>query len=74
MNELCVMDQTGDTKTIWDPANTEEVAAARSTFDRLRGKGYIAYRVAESGKKGEVMSAFDPQAGKVIMAPPMAGG
>ena len=73
-NELAVMDKTGDTKSIWDPDNQAEVEAARSTFNALKKKGYIAYRVGRDGEKAEVMNAFDPDAAQIIMAPPMAGG
>ena len=72
--ELCIMDHTGDTKTIWDVDNPDEVAAAKAQFDALKKKGYLAYSVKENGKKGELVTSFDAQAGKIIMSPPMAGG
>jgi hypothetical protein len=74
MAELCVMDMTGDSKTIWDPSNADEVAAARATFDTLKKKRYLAYKVKADGEKGELISDFDPTAGKIIMSPMMAGG
>lgn len=74
MNELRVIDPTGDTKTIWDPSRPDEVENARETFRKLKAKGYIAYRVDQGGNKAEIMAEFDPQAGKVIMAPPVVGG
>lgn len=73
-NELCVMDRTGDTRTIWNPDNEDETAAAKATFDRLKKKGYLAYRVDKSGDKAEAMSEFDPRAGKVILCPAVVGG
>ena len=72
--EMRVMDGTGDTKTIWDADNPDEVANARKTFDELRAKRYIAFRVNKLGNKGEQMSAFDPEAEKMILIPPMIGG
>jgi hypothetical protein len=72
--ELAVMDISGDTKTIWDTNNPDEVEAARDTFNRLKKKSYLAYRVADGGGKGEIMREFDPTAGKIIMSPMMAGG
>lgn len=72
--ELCVMDATGDTKTVFDPNNPDEVEAARETFKALKKKGYLAYRVEKSGDKGEALTEFDPQAGKIILCPPMRGG
>jgi hypothetical protein len=72
--ELIIMDHTGDTKIIWDPDKTDEVAQARETFDKLRKKGYAAYSVNRKGDKGEVIREFDPNAEKMILAPPTVGG
>jgi hypothetical protein len=72
--EMTVLDTTGDSKTTWDPNQPDEVSAARSTFDRLKGKGYIAYRVNQAGDKGEVMREFDATVGKMILSPPLVGG
>jgi len=74
MNEMTVLDQTGDTKTVWDPSHPEEVEAARKTFNELKRKGYIAYNVTEGGKKGLVINGFDPSVGQMILSPAMAGG
>ena len=74
MAELAVMDRTGDTKTIWDANNPDEVEVARETFNSLKKKRYIAYSVAGDGSKGSIITEFDPNAGKIIMSPPMAGG
>lgn len=74
MGELAVMDRTGDTKLIWDKDNPEDVAAARAMYDAQKAKGYMAYSVKKSGKPGEVLQAFDPDAEKIIMAAPLAGG
>jgi hypothetical protein len=71
---MCVMDRTGDTRTIFDPDNPDEVEAARETFKKLTKKGYLAYRVKGSGDKGEAMTEFDPTAGKIILTPPLRGG
>ena len=72
--ELCVIDKTGDTKTIWDPDNQDEVDVARATFDALKKKKYIAYSVSSNGKKNEIIHRFDPELGKIIMIPPVVGG
>jgi predicted acetyltransferase len=71
---LCVLDKTGDTKTIWDPSVADEVDAARAQYDKFKAKGYIAYKVDDKGEKSTVMGAFDPMAGKVIMARALTGG
>lgn len=74
MGEMRVVDPTGDTKTIWNSDDPDEVAAARDQFDTLRGKGFIAYRVDDEGDKSAVLREFDPEAEKMILRPPMAGG
>lgn len=68
------MDRTGDTKTMWDRRNANEVAAARKTFDELKQKGHVAYRVGDDGKATSVMTTFDPDAESVIIRPMAAGG
>jgi len=73
-NELRVIDETGDSKTTWDVNNPDEVEAARETFNKLKEKKYIAYSVKRNGKKGEIINEFDPDAGMIIMSPPVVGG
>ncbi len=73
-HELIALDETGDTKLIWDEDATDEVEAAKATFDRLRKKGYVAYSVNKKGDKGEVLTEFDPTAEKIILAPQLKGG
>ena len=72
-HSLAVMDATGDTKTIWNPNDLREVAAARSTFELLKKKGYLIYRVAAAGGKGVAMTEFDPTAEKMIATPALVG-
>lgn len=75
MHELRLMGAAGDTKIIWDPDNREEVKNAKRTFDEMVGdKGFMAFAVARAGEKGERIREFDPDAEKLIIAPPMAGG
>ena len=74
MRELAVMDNTGDTKTIWDADNKDEVEIARDTFDRLKKKGYMIYHVKKGGEQGEVMHKFDPEAEKMIAVPKVVAG
>ena len=72
--EMSIIDRTGDTKLVWDGDNPDEVSNAKRTFDDLKKKGYVAYSVAKGGAKGEVLRTFDPEAEKLIMAPPLVGG
>jgi hypothetical protein len=71
---MAVMDETGDTKTLWDPRRPDEVEVARNTFNTLKGKGYMIYKVGADGEKGSVMHEFDPKAEKLIAVPAVVGG
>lgn len=73
-HELCVLDETGDTRLIWEEGNQVEIDAAKRMFDDLRKKGYVAYSVNKKGDKGEVITEFDPSLEKLILAPQMRGG
>lgn len=77
MGEMSVMGKEGDTKTIWDPSNFEETEAARQLFEELVKKaGFVAFEVDSKGNKKakKRVDEFDPDLGKMIMVPPMAGG
>ena len=74
MGELAVLDQTGDTKYMWDKDKPDEVKEAEKTFKRFKKKSYIAYSVNKKGDKGSVMHTFDPKAERIILSPPVIGG
>jgi hypothetical protein len=72
---MAVMDtKAGDTKVIWDPDNTDEVAAAKAQFETLTKKGFAAYTVDDKGKRKEKIHKFDAKHEKLILAPAMVGG
>lgn len=73
-HEIAVMGTDGDTKTIWDPDNEDEVEVAKSTFKKFKDKGYLIYKVDKKGEKGEQLRIFDPDAAKMICVPPVVGG
>ena len=72
--ELIVLDDSGDTRLMWDPRIKDEVKASKEMFDKMKAKGYLAYTVKKNGDPGEVIREFDPKAGKIIMAPQLVGG
>lgn len=74
MGQIRIMGRTGDARLTWDTDNQHEVDAAEEMFDRLVRQHYTAFNVKENGREGEVMERFDPEAGKIIMVPPMSGG
>ncbi len=70
-----VMSHKGDEKYIWDTTLPTSVEIAKKMFKEYRDKGYLAYKVVgEKGEKGEMMTEFDKDAGRVIFSPPMKGG
>lgn len=74
MGELRILGKEGDTKVIWDPDNKDEVKAAREQFDTLKAKKFLAFEVKDKGEKGSEIKKFDPEAGKIILTPPVMGG
>lgn len=75
MGQISVIDRkAGDIKVEWDPNKPDEVKHARKTFDEWLAKGYLAYSVVGTERKGDVIRRFDPYAEKIILAPRVAGG
>ena len=44
----------GDLKYTWDPDDAAETAMVKSTFDDMKRKGFMAYRVKRSGDPAEI--------------------
>jgi hypothetical protein len=74
MGELRILDETGDTKLIWDKQKPDEIEVAEEMFEKLKAKGYKGFRVDEKGEKSGEMKKFETKAEKVIMIPPMQAG
>lgn len=74
VREMRVLDMTGDKKTTWDADQPDEVEAAREEFEKLTKKGFVGYSVDKKGEKGVLMKKFDPDAERMILAPPVVGG
>ena len=69
------LDRTGDQRVMWDKDSADEVDAARAMFDRLTGKGYMAYKAeGKKGTQGEQIRTFDPNAERIILVKAHAGG
>lgn len=74
-HELAKMGKEGDTKSIWDMNNPDEVKNAERTFKDLTDKGYKAFKVTgKNGERGEEMKKFDPSVERMIMVPQLQGG
>ena len=74
MPEANTLDRIGDIKLIWDKNKPDEVAAAKTMFDDLKKKRYLAFSVKKDGEKNELLKEWDPDVERLIMAPPLAGG
>lgn len=74
MGVMAKMGAGGDLKVIWDPTKEDEVESARSQFNTLTRKGYSAFNVTRDGTPAARMDRFDPQAEKIILSLPIAGG
>ncbi len=74
IGRMQIMDTSGHSEITWDPEKAIEVRIAREAFDKLRAEGYSAFEVGEDGEKGTRMTAFNPEAGKVMMIPQLVGG
>jgi len=72
MNEIAVMDRTGDSRTFWDSAEPDQVEAARAVFDQLRASGHMIYRATP--ESSVQVHKFDPEAGKLVAVPRIVGG
>lgn len=71
---MSIMGKEGDLKVTWNSDQPDEVEAARAQFDKLIGKGYLAFKTDKKGDKGEQMRTFDPTAERVILVKQLKGG
>lgn len=71
-HKLHVMDRTGHTTLEWRPGDVESMVQARETFDRMKGHGYLAYKV--DGEDREQLHEWDASAAQVVMSTPLVGG
>jgi len=75
MGELRVlMPDKGDVKVEWNPNTPAEVEMAKEQFDSAIEKGWTAFQVTRLGDKGEQVAEFDPDAARIFLVKPIAGG
>ena len=68
-----VMDHTGDTRHMFDPADARAVAEAERRFKGLIGAGFTG-AVRRGEGKSEVLRTFDPAAEQTLFIPRLKGG
>lgn len=73
---LCVLDESGDSRTQWATTNPTLVEKAKMRFEELKDQGYLAYKISMTygSGDGEVLTGFDPTAEKIICHRPLVGG
>lgn len=60
----------GDEKVVWDCRDLGAIQKAKKTFNELKEKGMIAYKVGLDGKKtSTVLEEFDPFAEEIVFVP-----
>lgn len=73
MGVLRVLNHTGDVETKWSEDNPRALEKARTTFEEMIGKGYLAFDIDKQGN-GEQIRKFKPEATEVILTPQLRGG
>jgi hypothetical protein len=68
-----VMDNSGDSRFEFDPADRAAIAVAMWRFKRLTELGYTAAERTGSGMSRKV-TTFDPTATEVLFMPRLVGG
>lgn len=72
---MLIPDSTGHSRIQWNRDVKDEVDAARSMFDTLTKKGYIALKMDKDGnQEGNRITEFDAKIEKLIMIPRIEGG
>lgn len=74
MPEMRILTEEGDLKIQWDKGNEKEIAVAREMFKKYKKDGWFAYRVGDSGRRGQKIDEFEEDAGKIVLIPPVVGG
>ena len=73
MGVQIVMDQTGDSRHTFDPADSQAVKDAEERFRELTGAGFTAAERTGDGTS-TVVRAFNPEATETLFFPRLQGG
>ncbi len=74
MGQLRQLSRKGDVKLSWSSDNEQEVSAAKKIFDDKIKEGWAAFAEKRLGGKGDRIRTFDPDAERIVLVPPIAGG
>jgi len=67
-----VMGPEGDRPVEWDTEVQETVEAAKAQFAKLLLSGHVGFVTSE--RPSRKIEEFDPEAGRIVVVMPMAGG
>ncbi|MDU6746449.1 MAG: hypothetical protein E6447_01745 [Bradyrhizobium sp.] len=68
-----VMDRTGDSRYLFDPASPAKVAEAERLFRHLTDRGFTATARVAPGRL-EIIRSFDPGVEESVFFPRLVGG
>ncbi|MGE3702670.1 MAG: hypothetical protein AB7G08_28470 [Hyphomicrobiaceae bacterium] len=74
MHLQIVMDRSGDTRHVFDPADQKAVKDAEQRFHDLTGKGFRAVALWKDGVPGVLLNQFDARAEETLFIPQLQGG
>ncbi|HZD40645.1 MAG TPA: hypothetical protein VE131_07980 [Terriglobales bacterium] len=69
-HKMIVLNSGGDSKLEWDPSDEAEITQARTEFEALKTKGYVAF----SPKAKARLDSFRPEQEEILMVPRLVGG
>jgi len=72
--EMSVMDASGHKQLTWKMDKPDEIATARTTFDRLVEKGYSAFGARKKTEPKHAIKTFDPTMEELVLVPRTVGG
>jgi len=74
VGEMSIMDSSGHKELKWNMDRLEEIAVAKSTFDKLVKEGYSAFGTHTKSEPRHAIKEFDPTMEDVVMVPRIVGG
>ncbi|MBS1722800.1 MAG: hypothetical protein JSS66_07460 [Armatimonadetes bacterium] len=74
MATYTVLAGSGDLKLSYDPANKDQVAAAKKVFNDLVKKGMKVYVDTKSKSRRKEVTEFSPTQTKLVFVPQLTGG
>jgi hypothetical protein len=68
INVIRILSQDGDERLVWDRLDPKQVKEAFLKFKELLKKGYSAFCILASGKRGHKITEFDPSLEEILFS------